>query len=169
MKGLATLTAVVGLACMAGCELAPGYPQDKSLTNEWLVRSYSDDAINNAVIAQHTLYPYHFHKNGAALNELGEYDLAVLVNHFKDHPGRLNVRQGDESTKLHAARINMVMAALRKGGVEASRIEFTDAIPGGDGMASERVVKILEKQPPREPASRAPTRTMGVSSQAGAE
>lgn len=168
MKGLATLAAIIGLAAMVGCDIAPGYPHGKSLANEWLARSYSDDAIKNAVIAQHTLYPYHFHNNGARLNELGEHDLAILVVHFREYPGRLNVPHGEESTKLHAARVKMVMAALRKGGVEANRIEFTDAIPGGDGMVSERVVKILEKRQPGEPAARAPAGTTGVYSGAGA-
>ncbi len=147
MKGLRTCTAVLALAFLAGCESPPGHPHGKSLVNDWLVQSYSEDAIRNAIIVQHTLYPYHFDRNGATLNELGRHDLSVLIEHFKRYPGRLNVRRGDEDRKLHSARVQALVKALKEGGVQTADVEFAEALPGGDGMASERVAEILIEQP----------------------
>lgn len=171
MKGSPTWIAVLALAALAGCEPAPGQPHGKSLVNEWLMRSYSEDAIKNAIIAQHTLYAYHFENNSASLNELGEHDVAILIAHFKENPGRLNVRWGEESRKLHSARVKTVVDALKKGAVEVAGVEFADAFPGGDGMASERVVKILIGQQPsrRQAAASTAGRTETTVSRTGIE
>jgi hypothetical protein len=106
---------------------------------KWL----NDTAIQNAIVAQHTLYPYHFVTYSACLNELGEHDLGVLVDHYKNHPGPLNLRRGDAPAELHEARLNFITDRLAKAGIEIGAIE--DGHPGGEGLYSEFILMILEQ------------------------
>ena len=128
------------IAAVAGC-----HPQveDRRQQNIWLRKSTSDTAINQAIIAQYTLFPYHFISNSPMLNELGRHDLDVLASHFSQYPGDLNVRQGDVATALYEARVATVIDALSDAGVERDRITVVDALPGGEAMTSERVLSIL--------------------------
>ena len=118
---------------------------DERLMNSRLMTSYSDIAIQNAIISEHTLFPYHFVKNGARLNELGQRDLAVLTGHFANNGGHLNIRQLDVSYGLYEARVSLVRERLQNAGIDMSRISTSDGMPGGSGMASERVLVILEQ------------------------
>ena len=59
--------------------------------HEWMVRYYSDAAIENAIIAQQAMFPYHFVEGGAQLNELGQRDLAILAEHYSKQPGTLHI------------------------------------------------------------------------------
>jgi len=148
---LVMLIALTGLA--ASCETTDrGVKKD---VNTQLVNWYNDAAINGAIVAQHTLYPYHFVANGAALNELGERDVDVLAAHYKEHPGNLSVRQGDVAAALYEARVNTVVERMVQAGVEKERISISDALPGGDGMISEHVLTVLER------AQKKPTSSLG--------
>ncbi len=141
-----TLTALVLLIAAAGCEptneaLAPS----RSL-NTWLMASIDNPQIDNAIIAQRTIYPYHFVRDTAQLNELGERDLRVLAEHFRTATGELNVHQGESDDTLYSARVAAVAEALAMAGVQADRVQIVDGLPGGDGMGAERLVKILAKE-----------------------
>ena len=103
-----------------------------------------ETAVNNAIIAQHTLFPYHFVANGSALDELGLYDLAVLTAHFIKYPGELNVRRGDATPELYSDRVNVVIELLSAGGVDTNRVATRDAPAGGDGRPAEQVLAIME-------------------------
>ena len=157
MKKFLTLAVVAALASTFGCEALPEASQSQNSADEWLVRQYQDDAIKNAVIAQHTLYPYHFAPNGAVLNPLGEHDLGILAEHFQKYPGQVNVRRGDEGSVLYRKRVESVVDVLKKAGIKSIRI--ADALPGGDGMSSERVVKILQGRGQAGSQGAAPTST----------
>ena len=117
---------------------------DRNLDVE-LVNTLNNLGVENAVVAQHTLYPYHFVTDGEELNELGRRDLSVLARHFTAHEGTLNVRRGETAPELYQARLTHVIEALKKAGVDTARMVVADGMPGGDGMASERVVTIMEK------------------------
>lgn len=147
MRTIATLIVLVVFAAMAGCNGKTGVSRDNSAINAWLVRSYTDDAIKNAIIVQHTLYPYHFVDDSAELNALGEHDLAILAEHFKKYAGKLNVRRGPETAQLYAARLGAAAEALKQAGVVDKPISISDGLPGGEGMGSERVVEILNPDP----------------------
>jgi hypothetical protein len=112
-----------------------------------LARSVTENAVNQAIIAQHTVYPYHFVTSAAVLNELGQHDLQVLAAHYAEHPGQLNIRQGDAPPDLYEARRAVVMDSLVKAGVDVSRVAIGDGLPGGEGMPSEGVITILEAEP----------------------
>ncbi len=132
---------------------------DKSLINAELVNALNDTAMRNAIISQHTIFPYHFGENSDKLNELGERDLAVLAGHFKDNPGQLNVCRDNTTENLYQARVNFVVNRLKETGVEIGRISVSDGIPGGQGMPSEKVLKIMEG---KNQSTQEKTRTSGT-------
>jgi len=119
---------------------------DKSLINAELIDSFNDIAMQNAIISQHTLFPYHFVKNGAELNELGQRDIRVLAKHFEKNPGHLNVRRDGVASELYEARIELVLGRLEEAGIDTERITLTDDMPGGAGMPSEKILVILEDE-----------------------
>lgn len=119
---------------------------NERLMNRTLINTYSDIAIQNAIISEHTLYPYHFVKNGAELNELGLRDLAVLAGHFDKNGGHLNVRQLEASAELYEARVNFVREKLREAGIDMAGVSISDGMPGGSGMPSEKVLDISEQE-----------------------
>ncbi len=142
MKARGLLLGALAVTLTAGCDATWEQTKAKSETNEMLVRSYQDDQIRNAIIAQHTIYAYHFIENSAELNALGEHDLGILIEQFKEHAGLLNLRRGAETVNLHEARVQAVVAAIKKAGI-TGKMTVSDGLPGGDGAVSERVIRIL--------------------------
>ncbi len=140
---------LISVLCLCGC-CAPqkekvSNPIDQSQVDRAIVGIYSDMAIQNAIIAQHTLYPYHFVNNSANLNTIGERDLSVLIAHFLNNPGKLIVQQGAADDLLYQSRAQLVYEKLLAGGIVQEKINITDGMPGGDGMPSGSVIEILEK------------------------
>ena len=136
-----TVTLLAAVGCEKNPNNTPGYANHESDT--WLVKSYNDVAIENVIIRQHTMLPYHFVQNSRELNELGRRDLGILAKHFRKYPGKLNVRKGNISDPLHQARVTTVTNMLSKAGVQTQKVHIADDLPGGDGMSSEEVVVIL--------------------------
>lgn len=155
-------TIVVCLFCslLLGCQENVSEP-DKNIDTE-LVRTLNNIGVENAIITQHTIYPYHFVTDGEELNELGQRDLAVLTKHFTENAGTLNVRRGQTPAALYEARVAQVVQSLKKAGVDTARVSVSDEMPGGTGMSSERVVTIL-RQPPQGLTITTPNRTTGAS------
>ena len=142
---------VLSLICavsLCGCqeEQADTNTVDTDAVNKKIVDTYSDLAIQNAIIAQHTLYPYHFVNNGAQLNGLGERDLSVLVQHFQNNPGQLILQQGGTESLLYQSRAQTVYEKLLQGGIPDEKIRIADGMPGGNGMASNAIIEILETE-----------------------
>ena len=134
------------LVLFVGCDAEKSQmaTNDKAINTE-LVNTYTNMQIENAIITQHTLYPYHFIENSDKLNELGKRDFAVLAKHFAENPGPLNVNKANVPDALYKSRVASVADMLQKAGVEKNRIKIEDGLPGGSGMPAESVVKILEK------------------------
>ena len=145
MKPFMMIMAVLFCVLTFGCQEEAAENPDNHLINSQLVNTYNDIAIQNAIVSQHTLFPYHFVENGAELNELGQKDLAVLTNHFMRYSGHLNIRKQNTPGDLYNARVNMVRERLQQAGIAMKRISISDGMPGGSGMTSERVLVILEK------------------------
>jgi hypothetical protein len=141
-----TTTAILLCILATGCEQPVEQGPDKHVVNSRLIDSYNNAEIENAIISQHTLYPYHFVQNGAELNELGDRDLAVLAGHFMKHPGRLNIRRQSTPAALYEARVNFVRKRLQQAGIDVARITIADGMPGGPGMPSEQVLTILQNK-----------------------
>lgn len=144
MKGLTILTTSVLLVVAAGCNMPEPRLQDRSRLNAWLLASVRDTAINQAIILQGAVHPYHFVSGAAVLNDLGKHDLNVLAAHYRRHPGALSIRRGNAATDLYEARVARVVKTLTRAGVEKGRVAICDTFPGGEGMTSERVLRVLE-------------------------
>jgi len=131
---------------IAGCSENMEKSLDKQIINSQLINPYNDIPVQNSIISQHTLFPYHFVKNGEELNELGNKDLNVLIKHFLQHPGKLNVRRGDAPQDLYQGRINFVLRQLKEAGVKDDQISISDGMAGGSGMLSEKILIIVEEK-----------------------
>jgi len=140
------LRVIVSLCCIccvaAGCQEQHSSQETDNLDVE-LVRALNNIGLENAIIAQRTLYPYHFIADSERLNELGRRDLAVLARHLREHGGALNVRQGQIAEELYYARLTQVADELKQAGVGIDRADLSDGLPGGDGISSQRTVMIL--------------------------
>ena len=139
------LIVILGAITISVVGCCAGAPDDRAV-NTALICSYNDIAINNAILVQHTLYPYHFVTDAPVLNELGVHDLKVLAEHYRDHPGPLTVRQGDVPQELYEARMASVRQALVEAGVAAERITIGEGAVGGDGATADRVLTVLEHE-----------------------
>lgn len=150
MRVLISLTICALLAAaLAGCEITERHQRE---VNTQIMQSVSDRAIQNAIVAQQTIYPYHFVADGPSLNDLGRCELAVLAAHYREHPGMLNVRQGSTPPDLYQARVKAVSDALAEAGVPAERVRIADDMPGGAGMSSQHVLKVIEgRNSPSQP------------------
>jgi hypothetical protein len=154
-------TLLIGVFLM-GCQESTAEGPDERAVNTRLVNSYNDTAIQNAIVSQHTLYAYHFIQDGPELNELGERDLAVLTRHFIKNGGSLNIRRHDIPAELYQARVNTVRDRLKEAGIDMERVSVSDGMPGGPGMASERVIVILESKGTSTAASTSTSFTSGA-------
>lgn len=146
MRILAVLTVGLLWTGLGGC--GPGEDSNArahSKFDAWLARSFRDMAIRNAIVREHTVFPYQFAHDSGELNELGRRDLRILASHFKVHAGELNVRRGEASRELYQRRIETVIEMLTAAGVGRDNVEIRDGLPGGDGMTSERVTIILRQ------------------------
>ena len=143
-----SMNITLALACILifGCQENVKEDPNRKLLNSQLVNTYNDIALENAIISQHSLYSYHFVKNGAELNELGKRDLSVLINHFVHQAGHLNIRRHDTSIELYEARIESVQKKLQEAGIKIDRISISDDMPGGSGLASESILVILSEE-----------------------
>jgi outer membrane protein OmpA-like peptidoglycan-associated protein len=78
-------------------------PEQQRLANEMLATAFTDESIENGIITERTIFPYHFVTNTGYLNELGERDLRVLARHFEKYPptaGTLVVKDIVENFKV---------------------------------------------------------------------
>lgn len=138
---------LVGAILIIGCQeqqIADPNPVDKNAFNRAVVDTYSDLAIQNAIVAQHTIYPYHFVANSVELNDLGMRDLSVLIEHYKQNPGEITLQQGSVEGLLYQSRAQMIYEKLLEAGIPQDKINMTDGMPGGEGMPSTAVIEILE-------------------------
>ena len=145
------VSGAVALALVGGCSSRKADVKEKPEVDQvqadkWFVTSATDTAVKNGIIAQHTLYPYHFVNDSAQLNELGMKELGILADHYKANAGQLNVRQGNSSDELYKARLQTVNSELRHAGVVPEHVVVADNFAGGPGMRSERVSKALKDE-----------------------
>ena len=131
---------------VCGASLAGCHPVvKKGAEDKWLAVTVQDAAVRNGILTQQTLYPYHFIENSAELNDLGAMDLAVLADHYRLYPGELGIRRGRTRAELYDARVKAVRDSLAMAGVDTTRMRLvSDSLQGGEGMASERVIRVLE-------------------------
>jgi hypothetical protein len=145
VRTVLTSELVVLCVLLCGCNgNARREPVDEGKMNAAPINAFNDTAMENAIIAQHTLYPYHFVNDSDQLNDLGKRDLSILARHFKENPGQLNINSADAGDNLYKARLAYVTAQLKKDGVNLSKLVISDGMPGGSGMSSSDVAQIKE-------------------------
>jgi hypothetical protein len=161
------LSAGILVLMLAGCsETDPGLQKQRSV-NVWMAQTVRDAQRDNALIAQHTLYSYHFIPDSPTLNDLGFSDLSILASHYRMHPGRLSVRRQDAPEDLHEARVAGVRYFLEKSGVQMDRMVVEDVLPGGDGAQADRVLRSLERDMKVTAPSSAPQTTSMAGAKSG--
>jgi hypothetical protein len=129
------------LLLLAACSTTPPEPPAFSGAGDALLGA----SLQRALVAQSTLFPYHFRPASAELNDLGSRDLSVLAAHFADASGALCLPRGDATPELHEARVRTVMSALQAAGVPRERVALREGLPGGDGARSARIVEVLRR------------------------
>jgi len=130
---------------LAGCAPTKNWSQQRQ-EEAAKVEAYTEQAAANAVIAEFTIYPHHFVNGAAILNDLGKRDLAIMADHLKLVPGTLNLRRRDAPEPLYMQRQEAVADFLRQHDVNMANVTITDNMPGGEGMASERVIAITKEK-----------------------
>jgi hypothetical protein len=145
MKLLGMVVICFVCTLLTGCEGNMSEGGSCRNLNSALVGTLNNIGVENAIIAQHTLYPYHFVPDGERLNDLGRRDFSVLTGHFAEHTGSLNIRRDKTPAELYEARVSFVIESLKEAGIKMSRVRISDGMPGGSGMPTERVVTILQK------------------------
>ena len=162
MKLRMMIITVLFCILIAGCQEDMEESPNSHLINSQLVKSYNDIAVQNAIVSQHTLFPYHFETNGAELNELGQRDLAALTSHFIKYPGQLNIRRHNTTAALYEARVNLIHERLQEAGIDMERIRISDNMPGGSGMTSERILVIMEQESEKPSVGRSSSISSGI-------
>jgi hypothetical protein len=145
-----TILLALFLGALAACK---GVNEDTEVTEHegpWASDEISNASLNNAIVSQHTLYPYHFVAGTGQLNDLGARDLNVLTDHFLKAGGDLNVRRGGASQALYDERVKTVLEKLAAAGVQSGAVAVKDGLPGGEGLASESVIVILKEKMSKE-------------------
>jgi len=132
--------------------------------NRAMIEAYRTEQTDNAIIRQHTLYPYHFEADRHELNTLGMRAVHVLAMHFRKASGPLSVRAGNEPDALYQARVEEVRRRLADAGVDLNRITISDSLPDGDGIASDQIVIINERLKESTALSSDSSTTKGVTS-----
>ncbi|OHB60474.1 MAG: hypothetical protein A2Y12_15355 [Planctomycetes bacterium GWF2_42_9] len=130
---------------LSGCnEEAKRRSSIESQVNVKQVELLNDIAMENAIITQRTLYPYHFIEGSEQLNELGRRDLSVLIGHFKKYPGQLNLRDDGTSAAIYETRVAYITKEIENAGVDMSKVSIANDMPGGSAMPSDDVVQIQD-------------------------
>lgn len=137
---------------LLGCESSspqsrPINPSENSLrtADRWMATQPFKDQANNAIQLRRTIQPSRFNEGTAQLNRLGIRELRVLATRYRSNPGLLSVARGDAEEALYSLRVNAVMVELADNGVDTTRMTIEDVPPGGPGMASVDVIRIVEK------------------------
>lgn len=153
----------IALATMTGCDFSSmDYSSDQDTR---MVTALQEPPVDNAIVAQRTLYPYHFVMDSAALNDLGQRDMDILACHFKNKTGQINVYRGDTPEPLYQARLMTVTRALANCSISAKTVKVGDGLPGGDGISSERAILVLERD--KQPMIVTDSSTSGMSGTTG--
>ena len=94
MKRYINMLLTIQAATMAGCSTmgTNGYgtpvvqnSEERRSANTTMVHWFYEESVNNGIVRQKTLFPYHFVPDTPLLTEIGEHDLSVLAAHYKNN------------------------------------------------------------------------------------
>jgi hypothetical protein len=150
MKTVLSLTSAA-LMLFSACSQSPPALDAHMLATSQQQRDFDASAVEsvqealarNAVIEQHAIFPYHFVPQSAVLTELGQRDLDILAENYRERPGDLVLVRGDASDELYGQRRAALQDALKAAAVPDNRVTIVEGLPGGKGVASEYLVNTL--------------------------
>ncbi|MGB7159406.1 MAG: hypothetical protein WBD40_15165 [Tepidisphaeraceae bacterium] len=153
-----SLVAAAVAALAAGCASGPErqeqpdtiahIPPERTLNADIVEMSLSQQVRDGAAIGR-TIYPHHFVIGGAELNLIGERQLDALLPREADRKVEINVLRGDTPEDLYHARLDVLRKRSLAVGHAADRIAFVDELPDGDGISSERVLRLAAQEQKR--------------------
>lgn len=123
-------------------------PPERTLNSDLVEINFSQQNHKGAVIGR-TVYPHHFVPDSSELNMIGERQVDDLIPASLEQPLEINVMRGDASDTLYQARLETVRTRFIRSGVAAERIAFADKLPGGDGISSERTIRLAAQEQKR--------------------
>lgn len=85
IKAITIRVCCCALALWSACSSVEQTFESQRRADTCFVAGPLETSVENAVISQCTLYPYHFAAYSASLNDLGRRDLNILASHFKEH------------------------------------------------------------------------------------
>jgi type IV pilus biogenesis protein CpaD/CtpE len=143
------LATAAALVLSSGCapKTAPDAMagSDEAQTNELMVRLSEDQNMRNAVLAERTVYAYHFASGRSELTPLGQRTVEILAAVYRQQPGDLHLERGDASSALYDARVQCVRRELAEAGVEADKVNIMPGLPGGDGTSAEHAYRAVQE------------------------
>ena len=160
---LAFLSLLPVVFAAAACQETDPDDERQRLSNTWMMDTLRGESIDSAILAQQTLYPYHFRPDGKELNDLGRSDLRVLADHYRRTPGVLNMPRRQTPEALYAARVEEVLALLDSAGVDVALMSVEDGMAGGDGSDAARVQTVLERDREGKPLTSTTSSSSGGS------
>ena len=142
------LLAAVTVGCASHHPEPPKEPTvDLAEQNRMFVRMSFADNIYRGVAEQRAIYPKDFETGGAALNELGQHRVAMLIDSCNSGRGRISVLRGDATNELYDARVATVRQQLADAGLDARKVtvEKADHVENA-GLSSVETVLVFNRR-----------------------
>jgi hypothetical protein len=136
----------------AGCQSKPKVgpasihvPSEAEVNAHTLDSSFTQQMRNGAAVGR-TIYPHHFVVGDAALTLVGQRHFNALLPRSDIDQVRVSVPRGDASDALYQARLDGLRRRFIEAGYDEERFALVDALPGGDGISSDRVLLLAAKE-----------------------
>jgi len=149
---------VLGLGCQSKPKEEPAtvYVPSEGEINKWTVDTSFEHQVRNGAARGRTIYPHHFVIGDAALTLVGQRHFNALLPRSDVDQARISVPRGDASDALYQARLDGLRRRFIEAGYDEQRFALVDALPGGDGISSDRVILLAAQEAQDEggPANR---------------
>jgi hypothetical protein len=119
---------------------------EQSNLNKVFLRSAFEEQTRNGIVAESTVYPYHFRTNGPQLNELGEQQVRAIAAGYRGNELRVNVPRGDTVDELYQLRVETIRKYFADAGYGSERITVTRGVPGGRGISSDFAIRLFDTE-----------------------
>jgi hypothetical protein len=145
---------------LASCSTSPK-ETPYSRGEMWIGDAIQQASLDRAIVAERTLYPFHFATGTSELNDLGKRDLRVLAKHVARHGGAVHLHRGSTTDEVYAARAQAVEAALEAEGVAPEQASVVDEAPQGPGIPAHRAASDVAREPLGESQSSTAVQAQG--------
>ena len=139
---------VLALGCQSKPKEEPAsvYVPSEAEINKWTVDASLEQQVRNGAAKGRTIYPHHFVIGDAALTLVGQRHFNALLPRSDVDQARISVPRGDASDALYQARLAELRRRFIDAGYDEQRFALVDALPGGDGISSDRVILLAAQE-----------------------